>query len=213
MKDTTSSATVGIQNDNSSFALPLVFDQDYIHDSLTIEITPGWIKVEPRTGTILPDDSLILDLIFDSRFLSDGIFRSDLIINANDKNHNLDPFIIPITLIIDTLTWVEEDISIHPISFSLAQNYPNPFNPITVIRFTVHEQRKRSNDLIPTSLRIYNIKGQLVRYLVDESKKPGRYVITWNGKDENGNPVSSGVYFYQLKVGERKVTKKMIKLK
>jgi len=213
MKDITSSATVGIQNENSSFALPLVFDQDYIHDSLTIEIIPGWIEAEPRTGTILPDDSLMLDLIIDSRFLSEGSFCSYLIIEAEDKNHNLDPFIIPIALKIDTLTWAEEDFSVQPISFYLSQNYPNPFNPCTAILFSVHGSRKTVNSPIPTSLKIYNIKGQLVKTLVDELKEPGRYVITWNGKNEKGDHVSSGVYFYQLKVGERKVNKKMIKLK
>jgi len=213
MKDTTNSATVGIQNEDCSFALPVVSNQNYIHDSLSLEILPGWVKVNPIADFILPADSLTLSLFFDSKFLSKGHYLADLIIEAKDKYHDLEPLIIPVSLNADTLTWVEEDISTHPISFSLCQNYPNPFNPSTAIRFTVHQQRKTRNDLISTSLKIFNIRGQLVRTLMDEPKNPGDYVAIWDGTDRKDNPVSSGVYFYQLKVGERKITKKMLKLK
>lgn len=225
------SATIGIQNENGSFALPVVFNQEYVHDSLTLEIIPSWIKVEPRAEIILPSDSLTLSLSFDSRFLLEGLFLSELIIEAKDKNHNLDPLIIPINLKVDSSTWVEEEVLTNPISFSLSQNYPNPFNPHTAIPFSVHgsqktvnspipatgksvhEKRKTINSPVHTTLKIYNIRGQLVRTLVDGLKRPGEHVVIWDGKDEKCRSVSSGIYFYQLKVGERKVTKKMIKLK
>jgi len=97
--------------------------------------------------------------------------------------------------------------------FSLEQNYPNPFNSITTIPFTVHGKLKTEGRPLHTTLKIYNILGQKVRTLLDEKKKPGCYEIVWDGKDEKGNEVGSGVYLYRLKAGDYEKTKKMILLK
>ncbi len=115
--------------------------------------------------------------------------------------------------------------------FSLSQNYPNPFNPATTIPFTVHGSRKTVNSPvhttqksiygsqltvnspIHTTLTIYNILGQRVKTLVDEDKLPGEYKIIWDGKDDKGNSVSSGIYFYRLKAGEFTEVKKMLLIK
>jgi hypothetical protein len=98
-------------------------------------------------------------------------------------------------------------------SFELSQNYPNPFNPTTTIRFTVYGSQFAVHGPIHTTLRIYNIKGELVRTLVDEEKTPGNYSITWDGKDQRGRGVSSGVYFYRIKSGEFEQSKKMVLIK
>jgi len=66
---------------------------------------------------------------------------------------------------------------------------------------------------LPTSLKIYNILGQLVRTLVDEEKAPGNYKVVWDGKDNSGKEVGSGIYFYQLKTEEYTATKKMVLLR
>jgi hypothetical protein len=95
------------------------------------------------------------------------------------------------------------------LNFSLGPNYPNPFNPFTNIPFTVSGSRFMVHRAVPTSLKIYNILGQMVRTLVDEEKLPGNYQVTWDGKDQRGNFVSSGIYFYQLKAGDYQETKKM----
>ena len=72
------------------------------------------------------------------------------------------------------------------------QNFPNPFNPDTTIKYDLAE----SADI---TLQIYNVLGQVVRTLVaSEAQNAGRYQIRWNGMDERGVPVSSGVYFYQI---------------
>ena len=97
--------------------------------------------------------------------------------------------------------------------FSLAQNYPNPFNAATTVRFTVHGERKRVNSPVRTALTIYNILGRRVRTLLNEEKLPGHYKVTWDGKDEKGNEVGSGVYLYKLKAGEYEQVKKMVLLK
>ena len=105
----------------------------------------------------------------------------------------------------------EEEEVITPKDFELFQNHPNPFNPSTKIEFRVQSLEFREPR--HTTLKIYNILGQKVRTLVDEPKRPGSYEVIWDGKDEKGKDVSSGIYFYQLKLGEITQTKRMILLK
>jgi hypothetical protein len=93
----------------------------------------------------------------------------------------------------------------------ISQNYPNPFNPETKIRFRVQGLEFRGQ--IPTTLQIYNILGQKVKTLVNEPKRAGNYEVVWDGKDDQGKEVASGIYFYQLKAGDFTETKKMILLK
>ncbi len=93
-----------------------------------------------------------------------------------------------------------------PSEFTLSQNYPNPFNPVTNIEFSLPRAAK-------VRLDIYNIVGQKVRTLVDEEMEPGRYVADWDGKDEKGNSVSSGVYFYRMDAGDFSDIKKMLLVK
>lgn len=91
--------------------------------------------------------------------------------------------------------------------FRLEQNYPNPFNPSTMIKFSVPEFAK-------ISLRIYDILGREVKTLVNgDLKTPGAYSVEWNGTDNYGSKVSSGIYFYSLESGSIKVTRKMMMLK
>lgn len=91
-------------------------------------------------------------------------------------------------------------------SYKLSQNYPNPFNPTTTIEYSVQS----TNNI---QIKIYNSLGQLVKVLVDETKTPGEYSSVWNGKDESGNLVSSGAYFYQITTKDFVSSKKMILLK
>ena len=101
----------------------------------------------------------------------------------------------------------------HVAYFALFQNYPNPFNTTTLIPFTVNSTRLTVNSPIPTTLRIYNIKGQVVRTLVNEEKRPGEYQVVWDGKNDSGKGVSSGVYFCKLKVGDFSETRKIVLIK
>lgn len=96
--------------------------------------------------------------------------------------------------------------SINPSSFKLNQNYPNPFNPITSISYQVQS----SGDVV---LNIYDVLGNKIKTLVNESKPVGDYQIKWDGTNQNGERLSSGQYFYQLKVGDFESTKKMVLLK
>jgi flagellar hook assembly protein FlgD len=90
-----------------------------------------------------------------------------------------------------------------PDGFELSQNYPNPFNPVTTIEYSV---MRRGH----VAIEIYNVLGQRVRTLVDETKSAGTYRVEWDGNDEAGRPVTSGVYLYRFTTGEVTETKKML---
>jgi uncharacterized delta-60 repeat protein len=100
-----------------------------------------------------------------------------------------------------------------PSRFALSQNYPNPFNPTTVIHYTVRGSQFVVRSPIHTTLKIYNVLGEGVRTLVDEKKLPGDYTVQWDGKNDKGEQLASGVYFYELKVGDYTSAKKMVLLK
>ncbi|MFC1898291.1 FG-GAP-like repeat-containing protein [Candidatus Cloacimonadota bacterium] len=88
----------------------------------------------------------------------------------------------------------------------LLTNYPNPFNPSTTIEFSIQID---SN----IELSVYNIKGQNIKTIVNNEFTKGSHSIIWNGNDDSGNSVSSGIYFYKLKSGNFEKTKKMLLLK
>jgi hypothetical protein len=94
-----------------------------------------------------------------------------------------------------------------PSVFSLDQNYPNPFNPSTSIKFGLLVQS-------PVTMEIYNILGVKVRTLLrGEVMSAGIHQMEWNGKDDAGSAVTSGVYLYRINAGTFQVTKKMMMLK
>ena len=97
-------------------------------------------------------------------------------------------------------------ISNVPNAFTLKQNYPNPFNPTTEIEFSLD---KMSN----VNLTIFNVLGQKVKTLASGTKALGTHKYSWNGLDEMGNAVSTGIYFYTLTSGDVSVTKKMAFMK
>jgi hypothetical protein len=97
-------------------------------------------------------------------------------------------------------TAVEEE---HPRELALFQNYPNPFNPTTTIVFALPE--KQSVDLT-----IYNVEGKRVATLVEGVLGEGYRRVVWNGRNDRGNPVASGVYFYRLTTGTKTLTRKMV---
>ena len=86
-------------------------------------------------------------------------------------------------------------------------NYPNPFNPETTVSFSVTQTSSF------VTLEIYNIKGQKVKTLVNEVLPAGVHSTIWNGRDDNGNRVGSGIYFYKLSTKDETITKKMLMLK
>jgi hypothetical protein len=102
---------------------------------------------------------------------------------------------------------VDNEDGVAPVAKTELQgNYPNPFNPETTIRYSVKENS-------PVNIEIFNLKGQLVKRLVNETKAAGEHSVIWNGTDNNNNPVSSGVYFFKMRAGKYSSSKKMILMK
>ncbi|OYV86073.1 MAG: hypothetical protein B7Z63_04570 [Ignavibacteriae bacterium 37-53-5] len=105
------------------------------------------------------------------------------------------------------ITSVKELKPITPADYSLDQNYPNPFNPSTEISFYLPVDKS-------IRVKIYNTAGQLVRTLVDNVRyASGHHVVYWNGVDDHGHGVASGVYLYSLEFNQQRIVKKMMLIK
>jgi hypothetical protein len=112
----------------------------------------------------------------------------------------------------DVFNWMQNPINANvtdtptPKAYKLAQNFPNPFNPTTSIKFDMKDKGM-------VTLKVYNVAGQLVRTLVNGTKDAGSYAITWDGKNDRGSAVASGIYFYKMETKDFSQTKKMVMLR
>jgi hypothetical protein len=100
---------------------------------------------------------------------------------------------------------IEKDNEI-PREMELEQNYPNPFNPKTTVKYAMARDTK-------VTIQIYNLLGQRIRTLIDSDQTAGYKSIDWDGANNDGIAVCSGVYFYQMKAEDFVSTKKMLLLK
>ena len=94
---------------------------------------------------------------------------------------------------------------IRPVAM-LNQNFPNPFNPSTTIRFNVPREGH-------AKLSVFNVRGQLVKTLVDDFKQAGSNEVVWHGVDSNNRSVASGVYFYRLETNGSSEVRRMVLMK
>jgi hypothetical protein len=88
----------------------------------------------------------------------------------------------------------EAEISTIPISYALHPNFPNPFNPVTTLQYDLPEPG-------PVTLHIYNLLGQKVCTLVDAEIPAGRHSMQWQGRDDRGRPMPTGIYFVRFQAG------------
>ena len=107
-------------------------------------------------------------------------------------------------VVVSTAAMATDEGGTIPDQFALHQNYPNPFNPSTQISFDIPQ----GGEFV--MLNVYNILGQNVSTLVNSVMNPGRYTMEWNATDEIGNPVASGIYFYELRSNSFTSRKKML---
>jgi len=101
---------------------------------------------------------------------------------------------------------IDDNNSITPDNTILEQNYPNPFNPYTTISFHLPTQEN-------VLLQIFDVKGKLIRNLIDNNMHAGSHELIWDGLNDNGIQVGNGVYFYTLRSGRQTITKKMTLLR
>jgi len=107
---------------------------------------------------------------------------------------------------VQTTTAIYELSTEVPDKFEVSQNYPNPFNPTTAITYSLPMSEY-------VTLKVYDISGRVITELVNNNQNAGSYTVTWNGKNNFGESVSSGIYFYELNAGTFKVQKKMLLVK
>jgi hypothetical protein len=170
-------------------------------DSISIQGVFGW---EPLDNLVHDNTTYDLTEVSEAGFWNQGFI--DVIAWAGSESLvRLD--VAKLLLDYDCPTDVEdEDFSFRVKDFRLSQNYPNPFNPETKVSFSLPERA-------PVSLAVYNVFGQKVRALVNATLPAGSYTITWDGTDNEGNSLASGVYFCRLCAGKNAKTSKMILMK
>jgi tetratricopeptide (TPR) repeat protein len=103
------------------------------------------------------------------------------------------------------LSQSEPEVTIPEVIEFSVSNYPNPFNPTTTIKFGINSSH--------VTIDIFNVKGQKIRSLVDSVYPAGEHSVVWNGNDDSGRSVGSGIYFYRINAGEYNATKKMLLIK
>ena len=155
----------------------------------------------PTTLSIPPADSQVVNVHFSPPSI--GYFSGLIRFASNDPGHDtLDIFVAGQG---DLLSGIAENPEI-PTTFAVAQNFPNPFNPTTAIKYQLPKSCR-------VRLVIYNLLGQKVRTLVNTRREAGYYQAVWDGRNDFGNQVSSGVYIYRFE-GEGFIrTLKMILMK
>lgn len=174
-----------------------VFDI-YCNDSLIVSDLDIFSQAGQYTAFNLTVDSLTvnegsINLFFSSSEFGDGLYEW--------RGGTLNGLVIEQLGVMET-----DDRDTAPIKFGLGQNYPNPFNQSTSINFYVGQTA-------PVTLDIYNLRGQLVRRLVDSVLQAGSQSVKWNGLDDSNRPVSSGVYLYQMKSNALQQQRKLLYLK
>jgi hypothetical protein len=164
-----------------------------------------WLRVQPQRGVVAPHQTLNATLTFDAKELPVGNYSALLRLLHNDPLSQ--PLQIPVALTVDsTATISGAGRTPLPEHYALAPNRPNPFNPATTIAYDL----PRAGE---SRLVIYDVNGAQVRQLVDKHEPAGRYAVTWDGRDDSGAPVASGVYFYRFTSGTFMQTRKMVLLK
>lgn len=158
-------------------------------------------SVVPRDGSI--DTLGFLNVVVSFIPDSVGDYERELIIESNDSDEGS----ISLTLVgYSYILGVDDGNNQLPLSYALHQNYPNPFNPITTLRYDLPE-----NSLV--NIVIYNMLGREVKTLINQTQDAGFKSIQWNATNDNGKPVSAGVYLYQIHAGDFVQTKKIVLLK
>jgi len=182
----TSNVTIIIEHDEN------------IHEAMLAHLIQGYVTYE---AVAIDDIASFIDIpqgVYDLIISIDNAeryFKANLDINTPDFTYTA--YIIP----------GNESGDVQPPTITeLRANYPNPFNPVTNINFDIAKSGKVTID-------IYNIRGQKVRSLIDDTYEVGRYNVQWNGTDDTGRDVSSGVYFYMMKAEDYNQIRRMLLMK
>jgi hypothetical protein len=146
---------------------------------------------------LIQDTSIVMELADNMEYQWKvlAIDNDGFIVGSNNDTPN--------SLVVGILSIEGENI---PSTFTLHQNYPNPFNPITTVRYELPEDSF-------TNVTVYDMLGNVVNSLVNTNQSSGYKSIQWNATNDQGEPVSAGVYLYMIHAGDFVDTKKMVLLK
>ncbi|RMG37950.1 MAG: T9SS C-terminal target domain-containing protein, partial [Methanobacteriota archaeon] len=162
-----------------------------------------WISIQPLFDLANNDSSAILHISLDPGNLPSGSYQSAFTFFTTQIGY-MDRTLLPIHL--DVVSDISEPPTPIPETFEVSQNYPNPFNPETHIRYGLPEPAKVTID-------IFNILGQRVYHHQTALLPAGFHTFIWKGRSDQGHPLSSGVYFYQISDGKHSIIRKMVLMK
>jgi hypothetical protein len=158
-----------------------------------------WVQMTTLSGDVPEGESDMLEIVFDATGLPEGSYEATLTISSNAG----EPLLIPVNIeVLFDLTDANET----PAVIALAKNHPNPFNPKTSIAFALSQNG-------PANLTVYDVGGRAVRTLIDGVLDSGEHLAVWDGKDDSGHSLASGLYFYKLQAENSVLTEKMLMLK
>ncbi|MDP8211560.1 MAG: C25 family cysteine peptidase [Candidatus Stygibacter australis] len=158
-----------------------------------------WINLDTSSGTLEADGSSEITVNFDTSDVEEYVHYCQIVITSDSWDSKT------IQVLLTPIQDDNEETELVTGAVQL-QNYPNPFNPETLIRYELPEAGN-------VTLEVYNVKGQMVRNLVQEYKQAGSYEVCWDGRSEEGYDAASGIYLYRLRYGGEEISKRMLLLK
>jgi subtilisin family serine protease len=200
------SATIGIENGDGTIGTQIAYNAAYVHNSLAVRISRGatWLTQSPTSGVVAAGDSLLIMARVNATGLVEGTYIASVRIFSNDPTQGVleQPVV---RLEVTDILGIERELVL-PTEYALRPNFPNPFNPSTVIRFQLPVDAA-------VSLKVYNLLGQEVRTLVSGAQTAGFKKVVWDGRNNGGQSVSSGIYVYRLQAPGFVKSRKMMLLK
>jgi subtilisin family serine protease len=200
-----SSYTVGIQDATGAVGLNIAYNTAYLHDNMAVKIRGllNWMSVTPSSGVVPAGGSVDVTVNFDAAGMDPGPHTGSLSVVSDDP---LAPTVdVPVTMMVSDVSGIG-DGPVLPRTVMLDQNIPNPFNPQTKIVFALPKAGA-------VDLKVYDVRGALVTTLVSGQADAGTHTVIWQGRDDRGQQVPSGVYFYRLRTDGDVLTKRMTLLK
>jgi hypothetical protein len=197
------SATVGIQDPFGIVGLQVVSNAPYLQENLAVTFwrLPSWVSVSPGSGTVLAGGSANVAITCKATGMPTGLHHAQVRIISNDPVRPT----VAVPIAMNVMDYVSEVPGL-PAALVLSQNVPNPFNPETKISFALPAAGA-------VALRVYDVRGAVVRTLVAGELEPGYHEYLWDGRSDAGGQVPSGVYFYRLRTAEGDHTRSMTLVK
>ncbi len=169
-----------------------LFNQGGGNLNWSLSESASWLNISPTSGVVAPGEYVALNFDFNAFGLPDGTHQATVTINSDDPAN-------PTINVLARLVLGEGSVAVGdqtPAAFALLGAVPNPFNPMTTVRFSLPESRH-------AVLAVYDVRGQLVRTLVDGVSAAGVNEVRWDGLDHAGRAMASGTYFARLKSGDQ----------